>query len=402
MLRVALRLLGVLLLLLLAVAGGFAGLTSYRYGKTHAASLPHITRDSSPVALARGERLFRSVCAQCHVNDEDGRARGKTLPEYPSFMGTFASANLTSDPVGGIGAWTDQEIARLVRTGIGRDGKAVPMPPFRHLGDTDLAAMIGFLRSSDALFAPMAVPAPKSQVSLAGKGVFVWIFGVRTDVPASVPTPPRAPTAEYGKYMATFFDCYQCHTEGFSGNKLGEPGLYAGGFEYRMADGKTLYSPNITPDATGLGGRKWTAAQFATALRDGVTPDGRVLRFPMPRYRHAEDIEFEAIFAYLQTVPRSIRPSRAGTLPVAKASETAEPEKLWQGLGCVACHGDGGIYRDKIKASVGRPAVEVARWIRNAQELKPGTQMPTFADLIDEPRARVLAEWVQQRAATMK
>jgi len=58
--------------------------------------------------------------------------------------------------------------------------------------------------------------------------------------------------------------------------------------------------PNITPDqSTGIGG--WTPEQVVTALREGRTPDGRVLRPPMPVpfYRGMSDDDAYAIAAYL-------------------------------------------------------------------------------------------------------
>jgi hypothetical protein len=42
----------------------------------------------------------------------------------------------------------------------------------------------------------------------------------------------------------------------------------------------------------------------------------------------------------------------------------------------------------------------VAKWIRNPESFKPGTQMPTFAPLIDEGQAIELAKWVQEKNGT--
>jgi mono/diheme cytochrome c family protein len=66
----------------------------------------------------------------------------------------------------------------------------------------------------------------------------------------------------------------------------------------------TAYPPNITPDReTGIGA--WTADQVVTALRDGRTPDGRVLRPPMPVpfYRSMSDEDAYAIATYLLSRP---------------------------------------------------------------------------------------------------
>ena len=60
------------------------------------------------------------------------------------------------------------------------------------------------------------------------------------------------------------------------------------------------YPPNITPDReTGIG--TWTEDQLVTALRDGHTPTGAMLRPPMPVpfYRSMSDDDAHAIAAYI-------------------------------------------------------------------------------------------------------
>jgi mono/diheme cytochrome c family protein len=64
------------------------------------------------------------------------------------------------------------------------------------------------------------------------------------------------------------------------------------------------YPPNLTPDMqTGLG--SWSEEQIITALRDGKTPDGRVLRPPMPIpfYRSMSDNDAQAVATYLKSLP---------------------------------------------------------------------------------------------------
>jgi mono/diheme cytochrome c family protein len=66
----------------------------------------------------------------------------------------------------------------------------------------------------------------------------------------------------------------------------------------------TVQPPNITPDRkTGIG--SWTEDEVVTALREGRTPDGPVLRPPMPVrfYRSMSDEDAHAIAAYLLSRP---------------------------------------------------------------------------------------------------
>src|SRR5262245_45332977 len=100
------------------------------------------------------------------------------------------------------------------------------------------------------------------------------------------PTPPPTVTAdateaqppgvdqkvvERGAYLAKAGACLVCHTAmGPQGPDLANPG--AGGLEMKEKFG-VWRSPNITPDkGTGIG--NWTDDQIASAIREGVRPDG--------------------------------------------------------------------------------------------------------------------------------
>ena len=69
--------------------------------------------------------------------------------------GTSISANLTPDPVSGLGMWSDAEIERTIRSGMARDGHKLfpPMPfaAYQHIAAEDMAALIAYLRSLPAV-----------------------------------------------------------------------------------------------------------------------------------------------------------------------------------------------------------------------------------------------------------
>lgn len=70
---------------------------------------------------------------------------------YPAPWTRSVAANITSDPQTGLGRWTDVEIRRAVRDGIGRDGR--PLGPLMinsapdRMSDADLDAIVAFLRT---------------------------------------------------------------------------------------------------------------------------------------------------------------------------------------------------------------------------------------------------------------
>jgi hypothetical protein len=59
--------------------------------------------------------------------------------------------NITCDKETGIGSWTDDQIARAIREGIGCGDRALfptmPYQKFRHLSDEDLASVVAYIRT---------------------------------------------------------------------------------------------------------------------------------------------------------------------------------------------------------------------------------------------------------------
>lgn len=96
--------------------------------------------------------------------------------------------------------------------------------------------------------------------------------------------------ATRGEYVARAADCTACHTA-----TGGAP--FAGGYAVESPMG-TIWSTNITPSADGIGG--WTEAQFAKAVRKGVTPSGKHLYPAMPydAYAGITDDDMAALYAY--------------------------------------------------------------------------------------------------------
>ncbi len=108
-----------------------------------------------------------------------------------------------------------------------------------------------------------------------------------------------------GAYLARASGCIACHTNFAKG---GAP--LAGGVVLGTPFG-TLYSPNLTTDPDhGIGG--WSQAQFARAVRDGVSPDGHAYypAFPYPFYANFSDQEVADLWVAFQTVPPVAEPSR--------------------------------------------------------------------------------------------
>ncbi|RKH13335.1 cytochrome C [Corallococcus sp. CA053C] len=385
-------------LLLLAVLGmGFWG--GSKVSEVVDAPLPPLVAATDPTQVEHGRAIFRAVCEDCHRQDSSGRVTGGAMKGVPSFLGKFYSANITSHREAGIGAMSDGELARAIRYGIKRDGRRVLIMGHYGLDDADLSAVLGFMRSDDALFAADPQAQPKSETGPLGKVVMAVMLGkVPLERPASgMKAPPKGATVEYGRYLAhNVYECAGCHTPGLNPSKVDGDKAFSGGFKYAETSTSVVYSSNLTPHATGLKG--WTQPQFARAMREGVTPNGYVMRPPMRRFRGMDDVEAEALFRFFESLTPIDHEIPQGSVPRVKAAQ-GTPEQLFTSLGCATCHQEGAKFRTMLKQSRAKPTVEVAKWIRNPESIAPGTQMPTYSELLDETQALSLAGWVQEQAA---
>lgn len=112
-----------------------------------------------------------------------------------------------------------------------------------------------------------------------------------------------------GQYVAHASDCVACHT-------IPDQPAYSGGLQMMTPIG-AIYSTNITPDKThGIG--NYTLADFARAVRQGVTPDGHRLypAMPFPSYAKLSDDDVKALYAYfMHGVKPASEPNQESDIP---------------------------------------------------------------------------------------
>ena len=105
-----------------------------------------------------------------------------------------------------------------------------------------------------------------------------------------------------------------CHTN-YPGEGQNAPEL-AGGRAMETPFG-VFYSTNITPDReTGIG--EWSNADFARAMREGLSPEGQHYfpTFPYPSFSGLTDQDIIDLFAYIQARPAHRRENRAPEAPL--------------------------------------------------------------------------------------
>ncbi|MGF1626267.1 MAG: c-type cytochrome, partial [Alphaproteobacteria bacterium] len=215
------------------------------------------------------------------------------LIEEPAF--TAVSANITPDVETGIGGWTDAELVVGIREGLRPDGSLIgpPMPfeVYHGLSDSDVAAIIAYLRSLE----PVDNAVPRSDYPFPLPPAYGPPLG-------SVPDVDRSDQVAYGEYLAgPMGHCISCHsTPGETGAPDVVNALGAGGLNFHGPWGVSV-APNITP--TGIG--HYSDAELKTIIVTGVRPDGSHVMPPMPisYYARMTDADVDAIVAYLRTLP---------------------------------------------------------------------------------------------------
>jgi hypothetical protein len=223
--------------------------------------------------------------------------------------GRIVAPNITPDPETGAGNWTDDQLARAIREGIGHDGRALfPMMPysfFQKMSDEDLAAIVVYLRS----IPPVRHPLPKTEI------IFPVKYLIRA-IPEPVTEPVAAPNprdrVKWGEYLVRMSWCKECHTPMNKGEVV--KGMdFAGGFPVEWPGGKSVASANITPDPSGIS--YYDEDLFIQAIRTGKVR-ARQLSPMMPYmfYRNYNDDDLKAIFAYLRTL-KPIRHRVDNSLP---------------------------------------------------------------------------------------
>jgi mono/diheme cytochrome c family protein len=279
-----------------------------------------------PARLQRGSYLVNNVlfCGACHTS----RERGNTLTEpertdaylgggnvyADKGIGTVWVPNITPDVETGIGGWKDDEILRVLRDGVAKDGHfLVPLMPFgayQHLSDEDARAVVAYLRTVP----PYKQPKPRldNKLGFMNKLLFGMI-GVQMHRPvAGVAAPDRANKHDYGRYLMRIAACGDCHSLTEKGPRPESDPLAFAGSDVPFEDpglGK-VYASNISGDPeTGLG--RYSADAIKQALRNGTRLDGKKLAPPMsiliPHLSGMTDDDIDALVTYLKFLPAAKR-----------------------------------------------------------------------------------------------
>jgi hypothetical protein len=242
------------------------------------------------VVLALGKHIAEAIMpcgvGDCHGPDLGG---GKRMEMGP--LGSFQAPNVSA---GGLGAaYSDGELARLIRHGIKKDGRSVlfmPSHDVEWLPDSDLVALISYIRT----LPPVSKPNGSIELGTLAKildrmEMIPLDIARRIDHEKAGRGPAPSPTKEYGALLGRA--CTGCHGATLSGGPI--PG----------APPELPVPSNLTPDATGLKG--WTFEDFRRLMEHGIRKNGKKLDpfMPIEAFGKQDEVEKRALFAWLQSLP---------------------------------------------------------------------------------------------------
>lgn len=280
-----------LLLAFITFAGGNGMAATYFPG---APAAPELKVAGTPEQIERGQYLVSLSCVNCHgAVDASGNPTGE-LPltggwniaeaEGFGFIGSMVTENLT--PGGKLANYSDGELFRALRHSVNQEGHKLGFMdflPYKELSDTDVQAIIAYLRS----LPPVENTAPTGDsmnfigALMTGAGMFPpTTWGAET-----VAAPPEGVTAEYGKYVATYGECRGCHGPDLLGGTDPTTGQF-------FPNPRTLVST-------------LTQEQFFEMMRTGVRPNGVAFPENMPWQNAAKmtDADLAALYLYITAAP---------------------------------------------------------------------------------------------------
>ncbi len=278
--------LGVLVTLVFAVVSVVIAMGLYQLYAPRGSPVEAIKVQGTPEQIARGQHLAESLCVECHTTTGQLPLSGRLDfgAESPIPIGRIYPVNLT--PAGPLKDWSDGEILRVLREGVDRDGHPLLLMSangVRYLSEEDKLAVIAYLRSQPPVI--NEIPSPPDQPNLiVAAMVGAGILQLRAPLAGTASAPPKAATAEYGKYIVAYESCDVCHGKDLNG-AVTDP-LIPHGPDLRVVKG-------------------WTLDQFVTTIRTGKDPSGHMLSDAMPWkvLGRLDDEELGALYAYLHSLP---------------------------------------------------------------------------------------------------
>lgn len=264
-----------------------------------------VTSAGAETPVERGSYLVNAVmvCDGCHtprgpsgLNMERRFSGGPQVWETLAY--TVRGSNITTDPDTGIGAWSEDDIKRLLTQGLRPNG--VPVAPqmpyafYKILTPGDLDAIAIYLKTIRPVSNEVLPPVYKTAAYP------VPLPGAETSIGDMVP----ADLVKRGFYLATLAHCMECHSRRPDDVQDFKNWWGKGGHEMKGPFGSVIVSNISSHKEKGVGAL--TDAELKRALTEGIGHDGRLLKPPMARqafFSKMTEQDLNAIVAWVRTIP---------------------------------------------------------------------------------------------------
>jgi mono/diheme cytochrome c family protein len=324
--------------------------------------------------LARGAYLSKAAdCAGCHTARIGGApfAGGFSMS---SPFGVIISTNITPDPEHGIGRYSYDDFARVLRVGVAPGNKhlypAMPYTAFAKLTDDDIHALYGYMMNGVAAVAvtppPTRVPFPFNQRWLLGAWQALF-------VPKGVyqPIDGKDRLWNRGAYLVqSLGHCGSCHTpRGYAYQEKGYDESSAHFLTGEVND--DWFAPSLrNSPGSGIGriGEQDLVSFMKTGHGAGVAAYGTMVDTIQTSLQYLSAEDLQAIARYLKALPAqedpaSYHPDEAAVAErtAAEGNRTLDVESggaaVYKGF-CLQCHQSDGRGIPKLyPALAGNPSV---------------------------------------------
>jgi len=383
------------------------------FGRPRQPHVPAATAASLQSPVERGQYLVRVAnCVSCHTA-KAGRpfAGGRPFQTNWQIFGNIYSSNITPDRETGLGAWTEDDFIRAMRTGVAPGGRqlfpAFPYTAFTKLATADIKAIYAYLRTLPSVYSV----APENSFWFRQRWAMrAWnaLFFSEGDFALN---PGKSAAWNEGHYLVDALGhCGACHTPRNLLLAERTAAEFTGGKhidEVESEKNRIWSAPNLTSADFGLA--KWSIDDLQKYLKTGSSRRAGVLG-PMNEVignslRYLTDGDAIAMAAYIKSLPANghVSPQNLST------TERSVGQALYD-KHCEECHlatGRGGFR--KAPAVVGSPIVQaqdaaslinvILYGASSAASIPPAFEawedMPGFKDKITDDELALLANFLR-------
>jgi len=321
-----------------------------------------------PALVSQGKYLAQAGdCTACHTSPGGAPFAGGLGIASP--IGMIYSSNITPDKSTGIGDWSYDDFARLMRTGKTKQGyivyPAMPYPSYSRVKDADMHAlyayfMLGVQPVAQADQRP-DIPWPLSM----RWPLHIWRWFFAPDARPFTPEPGQDAQIARGAYLVEGLGhCGSCHTP--REITLQEDSLTGAHASYLSGGGAIDGWVPVDlrgDDTTGLG--RWSAQDIVAFLKNGSNDKtaafGGMAAVVHDSTQYLSDDDLAAVAAYLKSLPGSSGASFAydntETIALNSGDNSKQGAAVYLAT-CDVCHSANGEgFKDAFPALAGNPVV---------------------------------------------